>query len=179
MKTRAAIIFVMGISLSAQANAEGFLDSLKDFFGLGDSKAEMVEQPTVDGLLSALTDNLDVNSDQAKGVLASLLNYAKNNVNAEKFAALKQQMPGIDSLMGDLPDISNMKQEGLGGLLDKASEYSESLKALNDLKKQFEAIGLEPQMIMNYIEQASAYLDTEEGKQAKQMLMDAFSSINL
>jgi hypothetical protein len=179
MKTRAALFLVLGMSLSTQVHAEGFLDSLKEFLGFGDSKTETVEQPTIDGLLSALTDNLDVSSDQAKGGLASLFNYAKNNINADTFAQLKEQIPGVESVMGNLPEVSNDEQEGLGGLLDKASEYSESLKAVNDLKKQFEAIGLEPQMIMSYIEQAKAYLDTEEGKQAKQMLTDAFSSLKL
>lgn len=77
MKIRAAILLTVGISLSTQVHAEGILDSLKDFFGFGDPQTEMVEQPTVDGLLSALTDNLNVSSEQAKGGLASLLNYAK------------------------------------------------------------------------------------------------------
>ena len=179
MKTRATLILVLGISLSTQVQAESFFDSLKEFFGIGDTATQTVEQPTVDGLLSALTDNLNVSSDQAEGGLASLLNYAKNNVDSDTFNQLKQQIPGIDSVMGNLPDISNLQQDGLGGLLDKAAEYSESLKAVNDLKKQFEALGLEPQMIMSYVDQAKAYLDTEEGQQAKQLLTQALSSIKL
>lgn len=179
MKIRAAILLTVGISLSTQVHAEGILDSLKDFFGFGDPQTEMIEQPTVDGLLSALTDNLNVSSEQAKGGLASLLNYAKNNVNPDTFAQLEQQIPGVSSVMGNLPDISNMQQEGQGGLLDMAAQYSESLQSVNDLKKQFEAIGLEPQMIISYVEQAQAYLDTEEGQQAKQVLMEAFSSLTL
>jgi hypothetical protein len=203
MKKRAALstamVLAMGLSVSSQANAEGFLDSLKEFFGLTETKAEaqaenkaemeaemmsemtseMAQQPTVAGLLSALTGNLNVSTEQAQGGLASLLNYAKNNVTADKFADLKQQMPGVETLMGSLPDISSMQSEGLGGLLDKASEYSGSIKAVNDLKKQFAAIGLEPQMIMSFVEQAQLYLDTEEGKQVKQTLMSAFSSLNV
>ena len=179
MKTRAALLLTIGMTVSTQVHAEGFFDSLKSFFGFGNAETEVVEQPTVDGLLSALTDNLGVTSDQAKGGLASLLNYAQNNVTSDSFAQLKQQIPGVDSLMGSLPDISNMQQNGLSGLLDRAAEYSESFKAINDLKKQFEAIGLEPQMIMSYIEQAQSYLDTDEGQQAKQMLMDAFGSIQI
>lgn len=34
-------------------------------------------------------------------------------------------------------------------------------------------------MIVSYVEQAQAYLDTEEGQQAKQVLMEAFSSLTL
>ncbi len=179
MKTRATVLFILGMSLSTQVHAEGFFDSLREFFGFGETKTETVEQPTIDGLLSVLTENLNVSTEQAKGGLASLLNYAKNNIDPDTFAQLKEQIPGVESIMDSLPDTSDMEQEGLSGLLDKASEYSESLKSVNDLKKQFEAIGLDPKMIMDYVEQAKTYLDTEEGKQAKQTLMDALSSLKL
>ena len=43
MKKRAALstamVLAMGLSVSSQANAEGFLDSLKEFFGLTETKA--------------------------------------------------------------------------------------------------------------------------------------------
>lgn len=56
-------------------------------------------------------------------------------MNPDTFAQLEQQIPGVSSVMGNLPDISDMQQEGLGGLLDMAAQYSESLQAVNDLKK--------------------------------------------
>jgi hypothetical protein len=179
MKKVAAVILTVGLCVNAQANAQGFFDSIKEFLGFGEAETETLAQPTADGLLSSLMSNLNVTEGQAKGGLASLLDYAKNHVNSDTVSQLQQQIPGLESVMSNVPDISNMKQEGLGGMLDKAAEYSESLKGINDLKKQFEAIGLEPQMIMQYVEQAKAYLDTEEGQQAKQLLMDTFSGLKL
>ena len=77
-----------------------------------------------------------------------------------------------------MPDISQLNSgssEGFGGLLDKASQYSDSLKSVNDIKKQFEALGLKPEMITSFISTAQSYLDTEQGQQAKQILTDGLS----
>ena len=77
-----------------------------------------------------------------------------------------------------MPDISKLSSgEGLGGLLDKAVQYSASLKAVNDVKKQFEALGLKPEMISSFISSAQGYLDTEQGQQAKQLLTQGLGKL--
>jgi hypothetical protein len=47
------------------------------------------------------------------------------------------------------------------------------------LKKQFAALGLKPEMIMQVINSANAYLDTDEGQIAKQQLMQALSQLSI
>ena len=83
-----------------------------------------------------------------------------------------------------MPDISKLDSAsdasasaGLGGLLEKASQYSDSLKSINDVKKQFEALGLKPEMISGFISTAQSYLDTEQGQQAKQVLNDGLGKL--
>ena len=178
MKKIAVATLLVTLSLTSPVYAQGWLDSVKSFLGLGDAEAEQTQQPSVNGLVAMLAENLNITEEQAEAGIASLLNYAKT-IKPDTFEQLKQQLPGVDSTLDELPDTSGMEQKGLGGLLDKAAEYSESLKAVNDVKKQFEAIGLDPQMIMQYIEQAKEYLDTEEGQQAKQAFMDAFGGLTL
>ena len=51
------------------------------------------------------------------------------------------------------------------------------LKAINDVKKQFEALGLKPEMITGFVKQAQAYLDTEQGKEAKKMLTEGLGKL--
>jgi hypothetical protein len=46
-------------------------------------------------------------------------------------------------------------------LMDKAANYNDSLKAVNELKKQFEALGLKPEMIMQVVNSTKTYLDTD------------------
>jgi hypothetical protein len=46
---------------------------------------------------------------------------------------------------------------------------------MNDLKNQFEALGLDIGMISSYVAAAKQYLDTPAGQEAKQMLSEAFA----
>ena len=46
------------------------------------------------------------------------------------------------------------------------------------LKKQFDALGLDTQQIMQIVEGAKAYLDTEEGQQVKSLLSDGLTKLN-
>ena len=180
MKKACFAVLIMTACLSQPVHAEGWLDSLKNLFGIessDDSKAS--EQPSAQALLSVLTSNLNISEEQAKGGLGSIMQYAKQNANAETFSALSEQIPGLESLLSAVPDISNVQQDGISGLLTKAAEHSESLKAINDVKQQFEALGLSPDMIVSFIKQASVYLDTEQGQQAKALLSKALSGLNV
>ena len=174
-----SILFLTIASLSTPVLAEetSWFDTLKSWVGMGDEKA--VVQPkaatslTAADMVSKLTDTLSINKEQAIGGLGSIFNYVKNNVSPEKFSQLSQSLPGIEGLVKQMPDVSKLSSnEGLGGLLDKAAEYSDSVKSINDVKKQFEALGLKPEMISDFIESAQSYLNTEQGQKAKQVLKD-------
>lgn len=166
-----------GLSSSVMAAESSWLDSLKGFVGMSDTQEKMAQLDTA-GLVNMLTSKLDVNTEQAAGGMGAILNYVKNNVSNEQFSQLAKSLPGVEGLVGQMPDISKLgTSEGLGGLLDKASEYSESLKSINDVKKQFEALGLEPDMITNFIASAQKYLDTEEGQQAKKVLTEGLAKL--
>ena len=186
---------VLTLSVSANVNAADWFDSLKSLVGLGDSAQEVkkeevkastetaVAQATqavnsldIAGLVSSVSEKLNVSNDQAEGGVASLLNYAKANLADADYIELAKSLPGVDSLLSKVPDVNEVKSEGLGGLLNKASEYSDSLKNINALKQQFEALGLKPEMITQYISQAQSYLDTEQGQQAKNLLVKGLSS---
>lgn len=185
MKKLVLLLTVSTLSTSALAQETSWLDSLKDLVGLGETateqKVEKTEEakqavvdaaPSASGLVDMLTQSLNVNSEQASGGMGAIFNYVKNNVSAEQFAQLGQSIPGLSGLLGSVPSVekSGEAEQGLGGLLDKAAEYNTSLKAVNDVKKQFEALGLKPEMISSFITSAQTYLNTEEGKQAKEVL---------
>ncbi|MEM0910826.1 MAG: DUF2780 domain-containing protein [Pseudomonadota bacterium] len=180
MKKLTALFFVGALTFSSHSHAEGFLDSIKSFFGGGDEEtAEQAEEsllPTATGLVDSLTSNLGVSQAQAEGGLGSILNYAKGNVSSEQFSQVTGAIPGLEGLLGAVPDISNIEQSEVGGLLSKAAEYSDSLQAVNTLKQQFDALGIDSGMIMQYVQQAQQYLDTPQGQSAKEMLTQAFSS---
>ena len=185
MKKLIVLLTISALSTSAFAQETSWLDSLKNLVGLGDDTEQMVAAPTMpntDGLVDMLTSSLDVNADQASGGMGAIFNYVKNNVSVEQFSQLVKSIPGVEGLMGQMPDISKLDSSsdasaGLGGLLEKASQYSDSLKSINDVKKQFEALGLKPEMISDFISTAQSYLDTEQGQQAKQVLNDGLGKL--
>jgi hypothetical protein len=184
MKKLILLLTITTLSTSTLAQETSWLDTLKNLVGLGDDKAQVapeqagVSMPDASGMVSMLTDTLSVNNEQASGGLGAIFNYVKDNVSSEQFSQLGQSLPGVDSLISQMPDISNLgSSEGIGGLLDKASQYSDSLKAVNDVKKQFEALGLKPEMISSFVSSAQSYLDTEQGQQAKQVLTQGVSKL--
>jgi len=184
MKKLIVLLTISTLSTSVLAEESSWLDSLKNLVGLGEAKEQSVDtntnkitetlaMPSTDGLVSMLTSSLGVNTGQASGGMGSILNYVKNNVSTDQFSQLAKSLPGVDSLVSQMPDLSKLSSgssESLGGLLDKASEYSDSLKSISDVTKQFEALGLKPEMITSFISSAQSYLDTEQGQEAKKML---------
>jgi hypothetical protein len=177
MKLQHLSIIVAALAFSPQSHAEGWLDSLKSMLGM-EVEAEKPAMPNVSDMISSVSGKLGVSDSQASGGLASLFNYAKGNLSTEQFSGLTDSLPGVGDLLNSVPDVSNIASEGgLGGLMDKAANYSDSLKAVNDVKKQFEALGLKPEMIMQYVNAAKAYLDTDEGKKIKDTLMQGLSKL--
>lgn len=176
MKNVLLLLVTLSFTSSAMAQ-ESWWDSVLSAVGLGEETSEQVKGPSVDGLLDSVTSNLGVTTEQAKGGIAALVNYAKQNVSEEQFAALTAQIPGLDSVMEYLPAIEAASEGGLAGLMDKAAQYSDKLGNLNDLNKQFESLGLNTGMIKDYASQAKSYLDTPEGQEAKKLLTDGLLKI--
>lgn len=179
------ILAAVTLALSTQAHA-GWFDSL---FGGADESAEVatetVEAPASTQALDALamipmlTKSLGVTEKQAEGGMGSLFNLAKESLPKDQFGELSSALPGIDQLLGAVPAVSEATQSdsGLGGLLNSAAQYSDSLKAVNQVSQQFQALGLDPQMIMQYMQVAQQYLNTPQGQQAKQLLMDGLAGL--
>jgi hypothetical protein len=177
MKVSYLFIVLSALAFSPQSHAEDWLDSIKSMFGM---EAETAAIPNVADMISSVSESVGIDKSQAEGSLASIFNYAKENISAEQFSGLSDSLPGLDSLMGEVPDISEMTSEGgLSGLMDKAANYNDSLKAVNELKKQFETLGLTPEMITQVVSSAQAYLDTDEGKKIKEQLMQGLTKLSV
>lgn len=185
MKKLIVLLTLSTLSSSVLAQETSWLDSLKNLVGLGEAKEQTVEtsasaMPSAEGLVGMLTSGLGVNNNQASGGMGAIFNYVKNNVSANEYSQLAKSIPGVSGLVSQMPDISQLSSgssEGIGGLLNKASEYSDSLKAINDVKNQFEALGLKPEMISNFITTAQSYLNTEQGQQANKLLTEGLGKL--
>ena len=84
-------------------------------------------------LVSSVAGNLNVSENQSEGGIASIMNYVQGNLSGADYAQLASSIPGIDSLLEDVPSLSSnsaassSSSSSLSGLLNKASEYSSTL----------------------------------------------------
>ena len=171
------ILFTISV-LSVSVNAkQSMLDKAKDSLAKATESSDMGDLASglnIAGLIGTLTDNLDVTDAQAQGGVASLMNYAKDNLSADDFSLITDQLSGTDSVLSQLPELAD-SSGGMGGLLSKASE---SLGGEALLAQQFESLGLDPDMIMGFVDQIQQYLDTPAGQQTKDLLMSGLSKLS-
>lgn len=177
-------LLITTLSLSSQAFANDTVDKLKGLLGNSGStestqstqstqaeaaSASTSESLDIASLVSMVSDNLGVTEEQSQGGVASIFDYAKDNLSSGDYSQLASSLPGLDSLMDYVPDVSSdssSKSSAMSGLLNKASEYSSSLSSINELKKQFEALGLDSDMISSFVTQINAYLSGDNDTQA-------------
>lgn len=173
------------------ANAN--IDQLKDL--LGGKKAEstvtsssLTEMATsaasnidLASLVSSVAGNLNVTENQSEGGIASIMNYVQGNLSGADYAQLASSIPGIDSLLEDVPSLSGSSaassSSSLSGLLNKASEYSSTLKSVNDLKQQFEALGLSTDMIASFVTQISSYLNVNADEETQALFKSGLDNL--
>ena len=132
-------------------------------------------------LVSSVAGNLNVSENQSEGGIASIMNYVQGNLSGADYAQLANSIPGIDALLEDVPSLSGNSAAGssssLSGLLNKASEYSSTLKSVNDLKQQFEALGLSTDMIASFVTQISSYLNVNADEETQALFKSGLDNL--
>ena len=132
-------------------------------------------------LVSSVAGNLNVSENQSEGGIASIMNYVQGNLSGADYAQLASSIPGIDGLLEDVPSLSGnsaaSSSSSLSGLLNKASEYSSTLKSVNDLKQQFEALGLSTDMIASFVTQISSYLNVNADEETQALFKSGLDNL--
>ncbi len=132
-------------------------------------------------LVSSVAGNLNVTENQSEGGIASIMNYVQGNLSGADYAQLASSIPGIDSLLEDVPSLSGnsaaSSSSSLSGLLNKASEYSSTIKSVNDLKQQFEALGLSTDMIASFVTQISSYLNVNADEETQALFKSGLDNL--
>ena len=132
-------------------------------------------------LVSSVAGNLNVSENQSEGGIASIMNYVQGNLSGADYAQLASSIPGIDALLEDVPSLSGnsaaSSSSSLSGLLNRASEYSSTLKSVNDLKQQFEALGLSTDMIASFVTQISSYLNVNADEETQALFKSGLDNL--
>ena len=132
-------------------------------------------------LVSAVSGNLNVSNEQSQGGIASVMNYVQSNLSNGEYSQLAKNIPGLDGLLDDVPALSDSSapnsSSSLSGLLNKASEYSSTVKSVNDLKQQFEALGLSTDMIASFVSIISTYLNVNADSETQALFKSGLDNL--
>lgn len=170
------------IALPFSANAGPFdqlLDSASSQAPTTTADSQTATTVSALDMIPLLTSSLGVNKNQAEGGLGSLFAYAKEQLSSDESSQLSSALPGLDSLVGMTPKIeaTSEQQSGIGGLLSTAAQYNDSLKGIDQLNQQFQALGLKPEMIGQFANTAMQYLNSPQGQQAGALLKQGLGAL--
>jgi hypothetical protein len=116
------------------------------------------------GLLPMLTSQLGVTETQAEGGMGSLLQVAQGALSSDEFGQLSQGIPGMDTLLAAAPALGSKSAGGnaLTGMLSNAGGMAAGLGVMGKLTEQFEALGLSPDMILQFANLAISYFSSSD-----------------
>ncbi|MDO6746740.1 DUF2780 domain-containing protein [Gilvimarinus sp. 1_MG-2023] len=123
------------VALNAQAFDLGDVDK-----ALGSNNESSL--PT--GLLSSLTDSLDISSEQAAGGTSALLAMAANNLSGDNA-----------SLLGDIIPTGSS-----GGL---TSQLVNQITSMDGVQSAFEGLGMDPALIQQFTPIVMGYIGNNGG----------------
>lgn len=125
-------------------------------------------------LIQMLTSQLGVSESQAKGGSGLLLKLAKEKLDSGEFDKVKESVPGIESLLSAAPDSGAGGMAGaLGGFASSLGGSAGQLGALASLAGGFKSLDMEAGMASKFIPIIMAFVQSEGGDMAKQLLEKA------
>jgi hypothetical protein len=132
-----------------------------------------VTQAAVEDLISTLTGQLGVTSEQATGGAGAIFDYAKQQLSAGDFSKMTDAVPGIDSLIAAAPKTEDSGSM-LGGMASSigsmGGDMGGTAGALGSLTQSFSQLGLSPDMAGKFIPVVLDFVKGEGGEKVMSML---------
>ena len=123
-------------------------------------------------LVSSLTDKLGVSSEQATGGAGAIFGYAKDNLDADDFASIAEGIPGMDGLLSAAPKAESESTLGkVGGMLGGSDS---KLGGLASLTSSFDSLGIDPDMVSQFLPVVYDYVGGASGEKAMGLLKGLF-----
>lgn len=123
-------------------------------------------------LVELLVKNLGITTQQAEGGAGSIFNAAKQDMGVEDFKKVTTAMPEVEQLMAAAPKIE--KGSGtLGGISSMLSKDTGSLGKMAGLYDSFSKLGLNEDMVGQFIPLISDYAKSKGGETVSNLLKTA------
>jgi hypothetical protein len=125
-----------------------------------------------DNLVNVLTEELDVSSSQAQKGAGAIFEYAKDNLDRDDFDTVAKGIPTMDSLLDAAPEAD--RDSGVGRMSRRLNDFDRELGDRAKLVDIFDQLGMDPEMIIDYLDVIYDYLDTASGDEAVDIMQDLF-----
>lgn len=125
-------------------------------------------------LISNLVEQLGISEQQAEGGAGALFSMAKEQLASGDFAQLTDAVPEITALVGSAPEAG-----GAGGMLGKLGGMlggkAESMGQLAAVASSFSKLGLNREMISEFVPLILSYVQEQGGEGVRGILEKALS----
>lgn len=112
-------------------------------------------------LTDMLMKQVGVTQAQAEGGAGALFQVAKTKMQPDSFTQLAQSVPGMESMMGAAPDVS--QSSGIGGLSSLAGLAGGNTSSLLAVASSFQQQGMSPAMIQQFVPVVIDYVKSNSG----------------
>lgn len=127
------------------------------------------------GLVSLLTDQLGVTTDQAEGGAGAFFKAAKENMKAEDFTTMAQQVPEATSLLSKAPQVDDDKSALIKGAASMLGDTGTKVEAASDIVASFKKLGLDGDMVQKFSPIITDYVKEKAGDVSVNLLKSALS----
>ncbi len=118
-------------------------------------------------IVNLLTEQLGINTEQAKGGAGAIFNLAKEKLGAGDFGKIAEVIPGMDELLESAPSGGG----GLGGMASGlASKLGGGAGSLGSLVGAFQSLDLDPGMAGKFVPVILSFVQSKGGDAIKSLL---------
>ena len=122
-------------------------------------------------LIGLLTQNLGVNKDQAKGGAGLIFQLAKQQLGNSEFNQVASVIPGLDDLLNATPQERSGVMGAIGGLAGSFGGGTlGKVAGLASLAGGFNQLGLNPEMISQFVPIILNFVQNQGGEEIKNIL---------
>jgi hypothetical protein len=125
------------------------------------------------GLLDALTSQLGVTSEQASGGAGSLFKMAQSNLSEDDFSQIAAVVPGIEEMISSVTK-SGDESATVNAVASMLGDDS-SAGNLASLASTFSDLGMDSDMVGQFVPIILDYLQTEGGETVMSLMKGALS----
>lgn len=124
------------------------------------------------GLIGVLVNQLGINSQQAMGGAGSIFSLAQQHMNPADFMQLRGTMPGIDQYLSAVPQPTSTGLL-LGSAANLLGGQSSELGRLAALAGSFQSLGMNANMISQFVPVVLQYIQAQSGPAMMGLLQSA------